>query len=234
VVSNGSYKDNVGTSGFVLWGANRHLALIGDNVVPGNPKEQSSYRSELSGISGVLAILGAVCHKYDIHKGSIRLALDGEQALLKASSTWPLSPTDTDFDFLCDIRAKIAKLPINLTWQGRIKGHQDNAPFMNLAVSPRTMSAPTTLPKLASTDVLNPDGVLAHSNLATKAGPYISKGSKFQNSTINTFMIPCGPSRASAIGLTNTTSLSPLWWRWTGTHAATLFAASRLHVDVIL
>jgi hypothetical protein len=92
-VSDGSYKNHIGTSGFILRGANRQIGAIGDNVVPGNPHEQSSYRSELAG--GVLALVSTVCKKYDITDGSILLALDGEQALLKASSTWPLSPQDT-------------------------------------------------------------------------------------------------------------------------------------------
>jgi hypothetical protein len=102
-VSDRSYKDKIGTSGFVLRGSFSQPAILGNNIVPSNPEKQSSYRSELAGISGVLAILSAVCKKYDIHKGSILLALDGKQALLKASSTWPLSPTDMDFDLLCDI-----------------------------------------------------------------------------------------------------------------------------------
>lgn len=123
-VSDGSYKDCIGTSGFILRGANRTIGAIGDNVVPGNPNEQSSYRSELAGISGVLAVVAAVCLKYDLSEGSLTVALDGEQAMLKASSTWPLSPTDTDFDLLVDIRAKILRLPVQICWQW-IQGHQD-------------------------------------------------------------------------------------------------------------
>ena len=123
-VSDGSYKDHVGTSGFILRGADRQLGASGANIVPGNPEEQSSYRSELAGISGSLAIIDAVCKKYDINSGSITIALDGEQALLKSKSQWPLSPTDSDFDLLTDIRAKIAKLPISVNWQW-IEGHQD-------------------------------------------------------------------------------------------------------------
>jgi hypothetical protein len=113
-VSDGSYKDQIGTSGFVLRGLHRKLSAIGNNVVSGNPAEQSSYQSELAGILGTLAVVAATCRRYDITDGSILVALDGEQALLKASSSWPLSPTDTDFDLLCDIRAKIHNLPIRL------------------------------------------------------------------------------------------------------------------------
>lgn len=132
-VSDGSFKDQLGTSGFILRGSQRQLSVIGDNVVLGSPTEQSSYRSELAGISGILAVLAAVCKKYDVQDGSVTLALDGEQALLKAGSVWPLSPTDTDFDLLTDIRAKILKLPISIIWQW-IRGHQDrNIAFDSLS-----------------------------------------------------------------------------------------------------
>lgn len=132
-VSDGSYKNGIGTSGFVLRGAMRRLGAIGDNVVPGNPCEQSSYRSELAGISGVLAVVLAICKKYDITQGCITMALDGEQAMLKARSVWPLSPTDTDFDLLTDIRSKVSKLPVSIKWQW-IQGHQDrDTPFHALS-----------------------------------------------------------------------------------------------------
>ena len=101
------------------------MGLTGSNVVPGNPEEQNSYRSELAGISGSLAVLSAVCEKYDITEGATTMALDGQQALLNASSTWPLSPHDSDFDLLTDIRAKIKRLPITLKWLW-IEGHQDD------------------------------------------------------------------------------------------------------------
>ena len=132
-VNDGSYKNNVGTSGFILRGANRTLGAVGANAVPGNPEEQSSYRSELAGISGSLAIISAVCDKYGIVSGSITIALDGQQAMLKSRSLWPLSPGDKDFDLLTDIRAKIRKLPISIHWEW-IEGHQDDhIPFHRLS-----------------------------------------------------------------------------------------------------
>ena len=92
------------------------MGAVGANAVPGNPDEQSSYRSELSGISGSLAVISAVCDKYGIVSGSVKIALDGQQVMLKSRSLWPLSPSDKDFDLLTDIRQKISKLPITLQW----------------------------------------------------------------------------------------------------------------------
>jgi hypothetical protein len=80
-VSDGSFKDQYGTSGFVLQGSNRQLGAIGVNAVPGNQDEHSSYRSELAGISGSLAIITATCLKYNIFQGQITLLLDGIEAL---------------------------------------------------------------------------------------------------------------------------------------------------------
>jgi hypothetical protein len=58
-VSDGSFKEGIGTSGFILRGCHRVLAATGSNIVPGNRQEQSSYRSELAGISGaVCGLLG--------------------------------------------------------------------------------------------------------------------------------------------------------------------------------
>jgi hypothetical protein len=52
-VSNGLYKQNWGTSAFLLKGAN-------GEAVPRALEDQSEYRSELSGISGVLAIVNCL------------------------------------------------------------------------------------------------------------------------------------------------------------------------------
>ena len=59
-VSNGSYKDQLGTSGFILRGLNCTLSIAGTNIVPGNPNEQSSYHSELAGIKGSLAVVSSI------------------------------------------------------------------------------------------------------------------------------------------------------------------------------
>ena len=55
VVSDGSYKSSIGTSGFILRGISRSLSAYGTNIVPGNLEEQSAYRSELAGIEGSIA-----------------------------------------------------------------------------------------------------------------------------------------------------------------------------------
>jgi ribonuclease HI len=124
-ISDGSYKNDNGTSAFLVCAEDDSQRIVGVNAVPGSCKEQSAYRSELAGISGILLVLQILCTKFKIHSGSIEIGLDGQQALLAASEDWPLNIAQPDFDLLKDIRAKIQKLPIKVKWHW-IKGHQDD------------------------------------------------------------------------------------------------------------
>ena len=124
-ISDGSYKDNMGTSATVLYGDDKSKRMMCVNAPPGHGDEQSSYRSELAGIAGTLALVSSICQIHDISSGSITIGLDGDQALTQASGDWPLSPSQADFDMLHDIRAKIRRLPITMHWKW-IEGHQDD------------------------------------------------------------------------------------------------------------
>jgi ribonuclease HI len=123
-ISDGSFKDEMGTSATVLYGADEKR-IISTNDVPGNREDQSAYRSELAGIEGALAIIESLCKVHDIQDGAITIGLDGQQALLEAGGDWPLSPTQAAYDMLFDIRSKIRRLPITVHWKW-IKGHQDD------------------------------------------------------------------------------------------------------------
>jgi hypothetical protein len=131
-VSDGSFKDEFGTSAFVVIGSDNSLRVGGVNAVPGSPQEKSPYRAELVGISGVISIVKCVCEQYDIQAGTIEMGLDGEQAMKAAFEDWPLNPAQPDFDLLSDIRAKLAKSKITWKWRW-IRGHQDdNKAFKDL------------------------------------------------------------------------------------------------------
>ncbi len=99
--------------------------IIGVNAVPGAADEQSAYRSELAGVSGIIHILKLLCKKFSIKDGSVQIGLDGDQALKAAAGTWPLKAGQADYDLIKDIRAKIKALPIQITWKW-IEGHQDD------------------------------------------------------------------------------------------------------------
>jgi hypothetical protein len=98
--------------------------LVGDNLVPRTPTDQSAYHSELVGIAGILSVVAIIIQHYDITKGSITIALDGYSALVQSAAETPLRIDQPDFDILQDIRARLHTLPIKVTWKW-VEGHQD-------------------------------------------------------------------------------------------------------------
>jgi hypothetical protein len=124
-ISDGSFKDSMGTSASILYGNDPTSKITTVNGVPGNDDEQSAYRSELAGIEGTLAVVSSLCTVFDIQQGCITIGLDGDQALRQAGGDWPLEPGQACFDMIQDIRNKIQLLPIEVKWRW-IRGHQDD------------------------------------------------------------------------------------------------------------
>jgi hypothetical protein len=126
-VSDGSYKDGRGTAGFILETSENFESknrIVGVNSIPGEQEDQSSYRSEIGGVSGVVETVGILCNRFAIKSGDIKVGLDGEQAMQNIFGNWPLYPGQADYDLLKDLREKIKKSPI--TWTGIwVEGHQD-------------------------------------------------------------------------------------------------------------
>jgi hypothetical protein len=130
-VSDGSFKLQHGTAGFIL-ADKLHCApsstnrIVGCHVTPGAPTDQSPYRSELSGIYAILCVAEELCQFYDITTGSLRIGCDNEKSIWMAiDKQGSLSPKSMSFDLISAIRHKIRKLPITIIshW---VKGHQDN------------------------------------------------------------------------------------------------------------
>jgi hypothetical protein len=119
-ISDGSYDPltHKGTSSLTIV-ADKHDKdpLDGDNWVTGLPTDQSAYQSELAGIVGILSAVAVIIQQYDITKGSITIALDGESALDQASAETPLKIDQADFDILQDIREQLHILPIKVKWK---------------------------------------------------------------------------------------------------------------------
>ena len=62
-ISDGSYEDDPqqGSSGFIITpGKTRQNMLTGRNLIPGSAEDQSAYRSELGGVTGVLAAVSVI------------------------------------------------------------------------------------------------------------------------------------------------------------------------------
>jgi hypothetical protein len=129
-ISDGSFKDKFGTSAFTIID-NQDTSILGLNVVPGHPDDQSAYRSELAGLFGIVLVVNRLCSWAKIESGGIEVGCDGLSALEKAFDTWPLEPTDPHFDMLSSLHTQIAASPV--TWKIRhIPSHQDLDPTAHL------------------------------------------------------------------------------------------------------
>ena len=128
-VSDGSYKAGRGTAAFILETSDKFEPqgrIVGVNIIPGETDDQSAYRSEIGGISGIVETIGILCARHSITSGAIEVGLDGDQAMKTIFGEWPLHPKQADYDLLKDLRKKISLSP--LTWTGRwVAGHQDDS-----------------------------------------------------------------------------------------------------------
>ena len=123
-VSDGSYKNDIGTSAWVLEDPTGNR-IMGANVIPGAILDQSSYRSKLGGIYAMILLVEQLCLQHHIESGSIEIGCDGLEALLKSFGDFNLPYKAVDYDLLAAIRVKLEKSP--LLWKHRhIKGHQDD------------------------------------------------------------------------------------------------------------
>ncbi len=70
-VSDGSFKNQQGTSAFVIDGKSAVGRLVGVNVIPGDADSQSPHRSELGGVAGILEALHGTCEAHGVTEGRI-------------------------------------------------------------------------------------------------------------------------------------------------------------------
>jgi NAD(P)-dependent dehydrogenase (short-subunit alcohol dehydrogenase family) len=127
-VSDGSYKDGRGTAAFILEISDQFQTagrIVGVNSIPGETEDQSSYRSELGGVSGIVETVGTLCARHNITFGAVEVGLDGNQAMKNVFGDWPSYPGQADYDLLKDLWEKIRRSP--LKWTGRwVERHQDD------------------------------------------------------------------------------------------------------------
>ena len=131
-VSDGSYKEGLSTSAFIITTRSTkleltHPAVSGQNCIPGNPTNQNSYRAELGGIMGVVVSLGIMCKLHNITAGQVEMGLDGKEVMNQVFATKDPTPNAPSYDMILDIRRKIKLLVLPLTLTSRhIEGHQDD------------------------------------------------------------------------------------------------------------
>jgi len=121
IVSDGSCKDGRSTSAFVVL---PNKAIQGSNTIPGEPKDQSSYRGELGGILASICYANKICENHNVPEGGCTMYCDNKGALCAAFGWKDPNPQWASYDLVCLIRYHLAKSKIK--WKGQhIKGHQD-------------------------------------------------------------------------------------------------------------
>ena len=125
-VSDGSFKEQFGTASWSIQGPTEVHQLSGSCIVPGHAKDQSAYRSELSGLYAIIIMVEAVCNVFEIKSGAVEIGCDGISALRQGIvDTDTINPHQPQFDLIAAIRGALRRVPI--AWKPRhVKGHQDD------------------------------------------------------------------------------------------------------------
>jgi thiamine phosphate synthase YjbQ (UPF0047 family) len=100
--------------------------LSGRAVCPGGPEDQSSYRSELTGLYAILAITHQLCKYYNVEEGYIEIGCNGQSALQTALEHEPFLSKDLpDYDLIGAIYS--LRKSSRISWSFKhVKGHQDD------------------------------------------------------------------------------------------------------------
>jgi len=123
-VSNGSFKDWAGAAAWTIEGAMVANRIVGNGLTPGEPEDQSAYRSELFGLWGIFASLKQLSDTNNIDHEHVLIACDGQSALKKAQCTYPTEPEEAHYDLISAIKNLRRSLPFSTSFV-HVKGHQD-------------------------------------------------------------------------------------------------------------
>ena len=133
-VADGSHKDPLSAASFSLASPSlsRQLHLVGSVPTPGGPKEQSSYRAELTGILALILSLELICRANNVTTGSVQLSCDNDTALKWVFGLSAVTCETPDNDVIRSARAALSSLPITCI-PVVVKGHRDDhIPFQKL------------------------------------------------------------------------------------------------------
>jgi hypothetical protein len=130
VISDGSYKQNLGTAAVQLLprkgGTDR---IIVQCQTPGLPQDQSAYRSELIGLLAGIMVVDWLLQQWAPtlpSKPRVRIACDGFSALLNTFSDNRVTPQQAQFDLVSSLREALSHS--KASWEpSHVYGHLDNA-----------------------------------------------------------------------------------------------------------
>jgi hypothetical protein len=123
-VSDGSFKLNLGTSGYILSTPDGSAYIQGVNRVSGPLKDGDSYRCELAGLYAILLIGHAIATAYNITNGKCVIACDNDAAICVFIPSFKPDPSDDCYDLVNAIYCLLKKSPIK--WIAtQVDGHKD-------------------------------------------------------------------------------------------------------------
>ena len=125
-VSDGSFKEEFGTTSWVIENASGTQRIMGNVLVPGFASDQSAYRSEIAGIYGLVMVTEAIKRLWGLEQGEITIECDGINALHESLDFRykPISCNQQQFDLLSGIQGYLRSSTIRYVPE-HVKGHQD-------------------------------------------------------------------------------------------------------------
>jgi len=99
--------------------------IVGHGRTPGSAADQSTYRSELFGLWGIIYTLTQLTNKHNLQAGQITVTCDGLSALQQAQQDNPTDPMLAHYDIIGAIQTMKSKLRVQLNLE-HVCGHQDD------------------------------------------------------------------------------------------------------------
>ena len=132
-VSDGTAKDGEGAASWII--IHMEGSLAGGFKVPGDAKDQDSFRNEMEGLLGIISVVRAAVQCFHLKKVALTVPCDGEGALKRSfQNERPSSMTDSHWDFVAQLQMLVGEMPyLNLEWR-HVAGHQDNDPHEELDI----------------------------------------------------------------------------------------------------
>jgi len=125
-VTDGSYKNDMGTAAFAIYPALHPDAEVFTSVnhTPGFPSDLNAYRAELGGLYGSIATGNLLAASYHLPSGSITLDCDCLSTIHNILKPTDPPPKTASYDLLMGIRQLFRDT--TQTWHFRhVAGHQD-------------------------------------------------------------------------------------------------------------
>jgi hypothetical protein len=128
-VSDGTLKEGKGAAAAVIEGRNKEGRLKLCALTSGESNQQSSFRSELTGILMIVSAITELCSRSNVSGGKITVGCDGLAAVQAAARyKEPIDPNGKQTDLISAIRNLVRKSPIDWRFK-HVKGHTSVRPF---------------------------------------------------------------------------------------------------------